>query len=164
MKRITFTIAIAILVTMAIATTAAPATAAAEVIRDTIISTGGESGVPDDCRPGVTGDISGTEVVDLQSVETSTGFHEHGTTTSAGRIDWSDGSYTIIESVDHFSFTAGWQTTVFTNAHEDSGNTYSASGVFLSRLTFHLVERFTVTGGVVRVEFERGHFHTSGEC
>ena len=164
MKRITLAVAMSVLAIATGASTAAPATAAAEVARHTITSPFSESGLPDDCRPGITGEISGTEVVDLQSVETSTGFHVYGTTTDTGRIDWSDGSYTVIEAVDHFSFTAGRQTTVFTNAHQDSGNTYSASGVFLFRSTFHIAERITVTGGVTRVEFERGHLHIFGDC
>jgi hypothetical protein len=80
--------------------------------------------------------------------------------------DWTDGTYTIIESIDRFSFNAvGNGTTVNTVAHEDSGNTYSADGVFLYRSTFHAVERFTVTkGDVTRVEFDRGHFHFFGDC
>jgi hypothetical protein len=54
---------------------------------------------------------------------------------------------------------------VNTVAHEDSGNTYSADGVFLYRSTFHAVERFTITkGDVTRVEFDRGHFHFFGDC
>lgn len=143
---------------------AAAPSGAAVVMRDTITSSFTDSGLTDDCRPGITGDLLGTEVVDSQSVETSTGFHVHGTTTDNGRVDWSDGSYSIIEAVNHFSFTPGKQTTVFTNAHADSFNTYSASGVFLIRGTFHIVERFTVSGGVTRVEFERGHPHFFGDC
>jgi hypothetical protein len=44
------------------------------------------------------------------------------------------------------------------------GNTFSASGVFLFRSKFHIFERFTVTGGVTRVEFERDHLHIFGDC
>jgi hypothetical protein len=39
------------------------------------------------------------------------------------RVPWRDGSYTIIDSVDHFSFNSGLQTTLFTLAHEDSVDT-----------------------------------------
>lgn len=144
--------------------TGSPAAAAAVITQHTFTSSGTGSGLPDDCRPGITGDISGTEVVDFQRVETPTGIHIHGTTTATGRIDWSDGSYSIIESVDRFSFTTGPQTTVNTNAHEDSGSTYSASGVFISRITLHLVEHFTDSGDVTRVEFASGNFHTFGDC
>jgi hypothetical protein len=144
--------------------TAAPAIAAAVVIRDAISTPFSDLGLTDECRAGITGDLSGTEVVESQSVETSTGFHVVGTITETGRIDWSDGSYTVAEGVDHFSFTTGTQTTVFTKAHQDAVNTYSASGEFLFMLTFHIVERFTVSGGVTRVEFERGHLHSFGDC
>lgn len=148
----------------AIAANVVPASAAATVIRGTTESPIADTGLTDECRTGITGDLSGTEVTDFQSVETAQGFHLVGTTTDTGRIDWSDGSYTIIESVDHFSFNSGRQTTVFTLAHEDSGDTYSASGAFLFRLTFHSVERVTVTGGIPHAEFERGHLHVFGNC
>jgi hypothetical protein len=164
MKRIPLAIAMFVLAVLVGASTAAPATAAALVNRDTITMPIQESGVPDECRPGITGEVSGTEVIEIQSVETSTGFHVYGTSTDTGRIDWSDGSYTIIESVDQFSFNTGKQTFVFTNAHEDSGNTYSASGEFLFRITLHSVEHFTVSGGVTRVEFGRGQPRIFGDC
>ena len=148
----------------AVAANVVPASAAATVIRGTTESPIADTGLTDECRPGSTGELSGTEGTDFQSVETAQGFHIVGTTIDTGRIDWSDGSYTIIESVDHFSFNSGRQTTVFTLAHEDSGDTYSASGAFLFRLTFHSVERVTVTGGIPHAEFERGHVHVFGNC
>ncbi len=165
MKAIAFLFGVLVLVAIAAMTAnVVPASAEATVIRDTTESLFADTGLTDDCRPGITGDLSGTEVIDFQSVETAEGFHIVGTTTDTGRIDWSDGSYTIIESVDHFSFDSGRQTTVFTLAHEDSGDTYSSSGAFLYRLTFHSVERFTVTGGIPHAEFERGHVHVFGNC
>ena len=97
-----------------------------------------------------------------QSVETTNGFHIHGTFVDKARIDWSDGSYTLIESVDHFSFNAvGTGTTVFAETHKDSGDFFTADGVFEFRDTFHEVEHLTATDGVVRVEFAKGHFHFS---
>jgi hypothetical protein len=89
-----------------------------------------------------------------------------GTFTDTGRIDWSDGSYTLIESVDTTSFNAvGPGTTVFTNAHTDAGDFFSPSGEFEFRDTLHLIEHITVTNGdVTRVEFEMGHFHFFGDC
>lgn len=144
---------------------AAPASAAPIVTRDTITTTDTFAGLTDDCRPGITGTIVGTDVFSFQTVEDAQGFHFVGTDSGTGRIDWSDGTYTITEFTDRISFNAvGNDTTVFTNAHDDSGDTYTADGVFLFRGTFHLVERFTVTDGVVRVEFERGHFHFFGDC
>ena len=142
----------------------APASAGTIVTRDTVTTPIFEAGLPDECRPGITGTLVGTDVVSYRSVETPQGFHISGTDAATGRITWSDGTYTIIESVDHFSFTNGIGTTVFTTAHEDSGNTYTADGAFLSRTTFHIVVHFTVTDGVVRVEFERGHFHFFDGC
>jgi hypothetical protein len=143
---------------------AAPASAEAIVTRDTVTTTSTDTGLPDDCRPGITGTIVGTDVFNFQTVETAEGFHFVGTDSGTGRIDWSDGTYTIIEFTDHISFNAVENgTTVSTNAHEDSGDTYTADGVFLFRGTLHSVERVTVTdGGVVRVKFDRGHFHFFG--
>jgi hypothetical protein len=144
---------------------AAPASAAAIVTRDSVTTPIFETGLSDDCRPSTTGILTGTDVVTYQSVETSQGFHVVLTVVDTGQIAWSDGTYTIIEAIGHVSFIdtrAG--TTVLTVAHEDSGNTYSAEGVFLSRATFHIVERLTVTDGVVRVEFERGRPHFFDGC
>jgi hypothetical protein len=165
LKRLALLFGICVLVSVAAVTASVvPASAAATVIRGTTESQIADTGLMDDCRPGITGDLSGTEVIDFQSVETAEGFHVVGTTTDTGRIDWSDGSYTIIESVDHFAVNSGRQTMVFTLAHQDSGDTYSTSGAFLYRLTFHSVERVTVTGGVPHAEFERGHVHVFGNC
>jgi hypothetical protein len=109
--------------------------------------------------------VTGTDVTSFQSVESSTGFHVDGTAVDSGRVDWSDGTYTLIQSVDHFSFNAvGQGTTTFTNAHKDAGDFYSADGVFEFRDTFHEVEHFTVTNGVVRVDLSKGHFHFFGDC
>jgi hypothetical protein len=137
-----------------VAAAAAPAFGGAGVIRETVTTAVFETGLTDDCRPGITGTLAGTDVMSTQSVETSTGFHIHGTDGGPGRIDWSDGTYTLIDSVDRFSFNAvGKGTTTFTNTHKDSGDFYSADGVFQFRQTFHEVEHFTVTNGVVRVDF-----------
>ena len=166
MNRFTLALVLAVLTIAAGAGTAAPASAAAIVIRDTITTTFTESGVPNDCRPDVTGSLEGTDVFDFQSVETEDGFHITGTFTDSGRIDWSDGTYAIFESTEHFAFNAVEEgTTVFTLAGQSSANTYSADGAFLYGLTFHLVAHVTVTNGdVTRVEFERGRNHTVGDC
>jgi hypothetical protein len=137
----------------------APASAAPIIIRDTVTTPIFESGLTDDCLPGLTGTIVGTDVVSYQ------GFHIHGTRGDTARIDWSDGSYTLIEAVDHFSFDAvGHGTSVFTESHTDAGDFFSADGVFQFRKTFHEIQHVTVTDGVVRVDFERGHFHFFGDC
>jgi hypothetical protein len=143
----------------------APASAAPIIIRDTVTSPIFETGLRDDCRPGLTGTIVGTDVMSYQSVETPQGFHIHGTFADTAHIDWSDGSYTLIEAVDHFSFDAvGQGTEVFTEAHTDSGDFFSAAGVFEFRDTFHEIEHSTVTDGVVRVNLEKGHLHFFGDC
>jgi hypothetical protein len=144
---------------------AAPASAAAIVTRDTVTTPILETDLPDDCRPGITGVLIGTDVVNYQSVETSQGFHIVLTVVDTGQIAWSDGTYSVIDATGHVSFidtVAG--TTVSTVAHEDSVNTYSADGTFLARATFHIVEHLTVSDGAVRVEFERGHLHFFGGC
>jgi hypothetical protein len=136
--------------------------------RDTVVAryimttTSTETGLTDDCLPGLTGTLVGTGVVRYRSVETAEGFHITGTETGTGRIDWSDGTYSTIESVDHFSFNAGAGVEVNTDAHVDSGSLYTAEGVFLSRYTFHLVHHFTVTEGVVRVDFVKTRLNLFG--
>lgn len=82
-----------------------------------------------------------------------------------GRIDWSNGWYTIIGATNHFSFAAPKEgtTVVNTDAHFDFGDVYNAGGVFLFRETFRSVEQFVLTNGTVtRVDFEMGHFHVFG--
>jgi hypothetical protein len=153
---------ITIAVAACVSAAAAPASATAVVTRDSVTGTATESGLPDDCRPGITGTIVGADVFTFQTVEAADGFHFTGTDSGTARIDWSDGSYTISGFTDHLSFTAARTgTTVFTNAHVDVGDTYAADGAFLYRGAFHVAEHMTVTNGVVRVEFERGHFHFS---
>ncbi len=142
-----------------------PASAAATITRVTITISGSETGLLDDCRPGLIGTIVGTSVVTFQRVDTPLGFHIDETETDTGTITWSDGSYSIIESVDHLTrniFDSGMR--VRTNAHEDSVNTYTADGVFLFRETFHEIEHLTFIDGVYQVRFERGHFHFFEPC
>ena len=142
----------------------APVSAAAIVTRDSVTTPIYNTGLPDDCRAGHHGDDRRDGRLRYQIVETAAGFHREGTFTDTGRIDWSDGSYSIIESIDHLTRNIGPGADVRTVAHEDSGNTYTADGVFLFRDTLHAVDRFTITDGVVRVEFERGQFHFFGDC
>src|SRR5262249_10217933 len=149
---------------IAAACAASTATAATTIVRETITQPFAETGLLDDCRPGITGDLTGTDVLDYQSVETATGFHIQGTEGGPGRIDWSDGSYTLIDSVDRFAFNVGKGATAFNLTHVDSRATYAADDTFLFRLTFHEVQHLPVADGVVRVELERGHFHFYGSC
>jgi hypothetical protein len=158
MTKIALRLAAAALLAISAGTAMTPPVSAAPIItRDTVTSPIFETGLADDCRPGLTGTIVGTDVMSFQSVETAQGFHIHGTFVDSARIDWSDGSYTLIEAVDHFSFDAvGQGTEVFREAHTDSGDFFSAAGVFEFRVTFHEIEHFTVTDGVVRVNLGRG--------
>ena len=166
MKRIALVVGIAALLAASVAVAMASPTSAATIIRETITVPFSETDIPHDCHPGVTGTLQGTDVFSYQSVEAAQGFHIAGTFVDSGQIDWSDGTYTIIGSVDHFAFNAGGKgTEVFTLAHVDSGDFYSTDGRFLFRATFHLVEHVTVTDGdVTRIEFERGHLHFFGDC
>jgi hypothetical protein len=167
MKKIAFRLAAAALLAIATGTAmTAPASAAPIIIRDTITTPIFMTGFPHDCRPGVTGTVVGTDVFSFQSIETPQGFHIEGTFTDTARIDWSDGSYSLAESVDKFAFNAvGQGTSVFTNAHTDAFDYFSASGVFEFRGTFHEIEHLTVTNGdVTRVEFGMGHLHFFGDC
>jgi len=136
----------------------APASAAPPIIiRDTVTSPIFETGLTDDCLPGLTGTIVGPDVMSYQSVETLQGFHIHGTFVDTGRIDWSDGSYTLIDSVDHSSgHDVGQGTSVFAETHTDGADFYSAAGVFEFRRTFHEVEHFTASNGVVPGRPEQG--------
>jgi hypothetical protein len=166
MKRLAFglTAAAALLAISAATAITAPASAAPIIIRDTVTSPIFETGVPHDCRD-LTGTIVGTDVVSFQSVETDQGFHIEGTIEDTARIDWSDGSFALIHSVDHFSFNAvGHGTEVFTEAHTDEGDFYTADGVFEFSNTFREIHHFTVTDGVVRVDLQKGHFHFFGDC
>jgi hypothetical protein len=138
---------------------------AAAVTRTTETAVMHEPGLTNDCGPSVSGTLDGTGITTAQTVENGHGFHVTGTSTGTGRIDWNDGSYTLIDSVDRFSFNAvGKGTTVFTETHTDSGDFYTADGVFRARQTFHEVEHLTVVDGVVHVDFAKGHFHVFGIC
>ena len=161
MKKIALGLAVTALLAISAGTAmTAPASAAPIIIRDTVTTPIFEADLTDDCLPGLTGTIVGTDVMSYQSVETPQGFHIHGTFADTARIDWSDGSYTLIESTDHIAFSVvGHGTVVSTEAHTDSGDFFSPSGVFQFRQTFQEIKHFTVTNGdVTRVEFERGHF------
>jgi hypothetical protein len=164
-RRATAFASTALLIVGSVLATGSSAAASAGIIRQSFSTTSSESGLTDDCRPGLTGELNGVGVTTTQSVETATGFHIDGTIAGTGRIDWSDGTYTLIDSVDHFAFNAvGKGTFTFTETHVDSGDFYSAQGVFQFRQTFHEVEHFTETNGVVRLDIAKGHLHLFGNC
>ena len=158
---VTALLAISAGLAMATSASAAPAL----IIRDAQTFPIFEAGLTDDCRPGLTGTLTGTGFFSFQSVETAQGFHIQITSGGPGRIDWSDGSYTLIDSADHTSIhDVGQGTGVFAETHTDGADFYSAAGVFEFRRTFHEVEHFTFSNGVVRVDLTKGHFHSFGDC
>jgi hypothetical protein len=136
---------------------ATPAMAAAVVTHQTITTVADPETIPSDsCHPGATGVLTGSLTVRSVTVHVGDRFHVSGTGVSPGRIDWSDGSYSIINSTDHFAFNAGTGTAVYTDAHVDTADNYSADGVLESQGLFRSVEHFT-NGVIERVAFERGH-------
>jgi len=149
MKRLALHATTALLAAAATAATAASASGNA-VVTPQIITTALTGTIPsDNCDPGATGTISGSDTLSFQSVQTTNGFHVAGTDVQSGRIDWSDGSYSIIGSRDHFAFNTTFGTTVNTNTHVDSADNYSADGVLVSQGTFYAETHFTVTNGVI---------------
>ena len=143
----------------------APASAAATITRETITTPILETGLPDDCRPGLTGTIVGIVTTTFQRVDTDLGFHVDSTETDTGTITWSDGSYSIIFAVTRFTrniFETGMR--VRTETHYDSVDTYTADGVFLARSTFQYVEHLTFIDDVYTVRFDRERFHFFDGC
>lgn len=129
----------------------------------------------DDCRPDLSATVTGTEVLVGQRVETpSGGFRLHGSITSTFTIQFSDGSYGVGESTDHFAAPfvingPGQEsaTSVSTFAHVDSVKVYNSDGQVIGTATFHSVEHITFKdlpplGGppgendIIRVSFDRG--------
>jgi hypothetical protein len=163
MKGLVTATATALLAAASTAAISTPALADTVVTRQTISTPFSATGLTDGCHPGPTGTIAGTDTVSDQSVQTADGFHVEGTDVASGRIDWSDGSLTIIGSTDHFAFNTTAATTLITDAHVDFGDNYSAEGVFLFHTTFHSASHFTVTNGVItRVAFDFNHNHVFG--
>jgi hypothetical protein len=159
MKKIALALGIAALLAIPAGTAMTSGASAATVERNTITSTFTAFGQLDDCRPGVTGTIEGTYVYSYQRVETSTGYHLTATTLKTARIDWSDGTYTIIEGINHFSSNVDQGVREIAITSTESGDTYTADGVLLSQVTFRSVEQLTFSGDELRVHV----FQTFGE-
>src|SRR5262245_57721785 len=138
---------------------AAVASEAAVATRASITTVGDPETIQsDNCGTGI---ISGTDTFTYTSVQNPAGgFRIAGTDHATGRIDWSDGSYSLIGSTDHAAFNATAGTAVYTEAHTDFADNYRADGVLESQGTFHSIEHFTVTNGVVvRVAFDFNHIY-----
>ena len=152
-----------LLATLATLATSAPAEAGT-VTRETFVVPFTEPGV-DDCRPGVMGTVTGTDLIDVQSVETANGFHLKGTSTGTGRIDWNDGTYALISWKTEFTFQAPREgATAYKEAHVDYLDTYAADGTLLFHEAFRVVERFAVADGVVSQDFHKTNVHFHGDC
>jgi hypothetical protein len=116
----------------------------------------------DDCT-GLAGTLTGTGVFSGTSIETVRGFHFEANNDAELTFSFVDGSYATGTVDEQLSFNTGPGATVFTNAHFDTVTFYSSDGTLLLSASFRLVEHFTVTSdGVVRAEFEIGHFR--GGC
>jgi hypothetical protein len=155
--------ATAVLAAATAAAISTPASASAIVTRQTFTYSFSDPPLADDCHPGATGTDVVNGTINLQRVETADGFHVTGTDVASGRIDWSNGGYTIIGSTDRFAVNVPAGTTVYTDAHTDFGDDYSAEGVFRFHFTGHGIEHITMTNGAItRVTFERDHGHIFG--
>ncbi len=143
----------------------APASAAATITRETITTPILETGLPDDCRPGLTGTIVGIVTTTFQRVDTPDGFHVDSTSSETSTITWSDGSYSLVFVAERFErniFDTGMR--VRTETHYDSVDTYTADGVFLGRETFQYVFHLTFIDDAYVVRFEYDHFHFFESC
>ena len=156
-------LAAAVLALIATLGTAAQA-GAATVTRETFVNPFTEPGV-DDCRPGITGTVSGTDVLDVQGVETDNGFHLKGTSVGTGRMDWNDGTYSLLSWKTEFTFQVPREsTTAYHEAHVDYLDTYAADGTFLFHEAFRVVERFAIVDGEVSQDFHKITVHFHGDC
>ena len=162
MKKIARAVGVAALLAIAAGTAMTSAASAAISERNTITSTFSAFGQLDDCRPGVTGTIEGTYVDSYQLVEASTGTHWIVTSLKTARIDWSDGTYTIIEGTLHASINLDRGAREGTIIDTESGDTYTADGMRLSQVTFRSVEHFTDSSDEI-VETRIHFFYTFGE-
>jgi opacity protein-like surface antigen len=143
-----------------------PAAAAASPATSTPFTdsfSGTETGLVDDCTGATGGVLVGSGTVTGRVTEMSGGFVVHGVENDVVRIDFSDGSYFIGSSTDHFAFANPPSTNfVYTAAHEDHGTSYAADGSIRGSVVFRATEHTTITrDGNVRVSFERGRLTCS---
>ena len=156
-RRLALLTAAAVVAVGATAAMTASASAAAVVTRGSVTTIEVPEPIQsDNCGTGM---ISGTDTFTYTSVQTPTGgSHIAGSDVANGRIDWSDGSYSLLGSTDHSAFNVAAGTVVYTEAHVDFADNYSADGVLESQGTFRSTEHITVTNGVVvRVAFDYPH-------
>ncbi len=108
---------------------------------------------PDDCFGG-TMHVTGTERIVGQRVDLGDdNFRLHGTLTDALDVAFSNGTTGVWTTDEHFSFTLRGDDVGFTGVHRDTTAVYDSSGQFIGQVSFRVVEHFTDTGGIVRVDF-----------
>jgi hypothetical protein len=167
---------LACLLAAALFVPAGAAQAEATVLRFEFITPFTDFVVSDDCRPELSAIVTGTETLVGQRVETpppSSGYRLHGQITATFTFQFSDGSYGVGESTDHFAapfvLTGLGQETaisVITFAHVDTVTVYDAGGRVIGTNTFRVIEHITFNdvaplGGppddndIVRVSFDR---------
>jgi hypothetical protein len=145
-----------------------PAHAGSAVISTyTLEDTFKEKNITDDCLPGAKGSLEATSVITEQKVETSTGFRLTGLAVDSGRIDWTNGDYTIVGSTDRYTvdYSVPAQGTFQnTDAHQDYGDFYTADGTLLFRQVFWSAEHTTITNGdVTRYDYKIDTSHIFGD-
>ena len=152
----------AVVAVTALLPAAAPASAAtSQPFSDTY--TASETGLLDECTGASDGVLVGSGTVTGRMTQMNGGEVVHGVEKDIVRIDFSDGSYFIGGSTDHFSFAGPPSgSIVFTDAHVDGGINYAADGSVLASEVFRATEHTTITpDGQVRVSFERGRLTCS---
>jgi len=125
--------------------------------------TASETGLVDDCTGATGGVLAGSGTVSGRITQMNGGEVVHGVENDVVRIDFSNGSYFLGGSTDHFSFASPPSGSfVFTDAHQDHGVSYAADGSILSSAVFRATEHMTITpDGQARVSFERGRLTCS---
>jgi len=144
----------ALLLAVAIALSAtAPASAGPVEITSFDVTIPVDEVFPADCFDG-TMHLTGTERVVGQRVDLGDdNFRLHATLTDAFDVAFSDGTTGVWTTAEHFSFSLRGDDAGFTGAHRDTTAIYDRNGRFIGQVSFREVEHFTITGGIMRVDF-----------
>ena len=98
------------------------------------------------CFEGVTGTISGTDILSGHYNNSPDLFHFDGTETVDYRIDFNDGRYAIGESSERVSFSAsGGRTEITTNTGQEQATVYAPDGRVIGTVTIRSVFHLTWT-------------------
>ena len=112
---------------------------------------------PADCFAG-TQHVIGAERTAGQAVAHPDGrISLHGTVSDHLAVQFSNGWTGTWTGTDRFSFTGNGTGSrqEFTNVHRDTTQVYDQTGAFVGKVTFRVVEHFTVVDATVRVDFSR---------